>query len=39
MDGIGEKLVEQLLDANLITSISGLYDLKARGTNQPRKDG
>ena len=28
MDGIGEKLVEQLLDANLITSISGLYDLK-----------
>ena len=30
MDGIGEKLVEQLLDANLISSISGLYQL----TNQ-----
>ena len=28
MDGIGEKLVEQLLDASLITSISGLYELK-----------
>ena len=27
MDGIGEKLVEQLLDANLISSISGLYQL------------
>ncbi|MDG1549054.1 MAG: NAD-dependent DNA ligase LigA [Candidatus Poseidoniaceae archaeon] len=27
MDGIGEKLVEQLLDANLISSISGLYGL------------
>ena len=30
MDGIGEKLVEQLLDANMISSISGLYEL----TNQ-----
>jgi len=27
MDGIGEKLVEQLLDAGLITSIAGLYEL------------
>ena len=27
MDGIGEKLVEQLLDAKLITSIAGLYQL------------
>ena len=27
MDGIGEKLVEQLLEAGLISSISGLYDL------------
>jgi len=27
MDGIGEKLVEQLLDAGLITSIAGLYNL------------
>ena len=30
MDGIGEKLVEQLLDAGMISSISGLYEL----TNQ-----
>jgi DNA ligase (NAD+) len=30
MDGIGEKLVEQLLDADMISSISGLYQL----TNQ-----
>jgi len=30
MDGIGEKLVEQLLDAEMISSISGLYKL----TNQ-----
>ena len=27
MDGIGEKLVEQLLDAEMISSIDGLYDL------------
>ena len=27
MDGIGEKLVEQLLDAEMISSIAGLYDL------------
>ena len=27
MDGIGEKLVEQLLDAGMISSIDGLYDL------------
>ena len=27
MDGIGEKLVDQLLDAGMISSISGLYDL------------
>ena len=27
MDGIGEKLVEQLLDAGMISSISGLYEL------------
>jgi DNA ligase (NAD+) len=27
MDGIGEKLVEQLLEAGIISSISGLYEL------------
>jgi DNA ligase (NAD+) len=27
MDGIGEKLVEQLLDAGMISSIDGLYEL------------
>ena len=27
MDGIGEKLVEQLLDAGMISSISGLYEV------------
>ena len=27
MDGIGEKLVEQLLDSDLISSIAGLYEL------------
>ena len=27
MDGIGEKLVDQLLDAGMISSISGLYEL------------
>ena len=27
MDGIGEKLVEQLLDEGMISSISGLYEL------------
>lgn len=27
MDGIGEKLVEQLLDAKMVSSIDGLYDL------------
>ncbi len=27
MDGIGEKLVEQLLDSGIISSISGLYEL------------
>ena len=27
MDGIGEKLVEQLLDGGMISSISGLYEL------------
>ena len=27
MDGIGEKLVEQLLDAEMISSIDGLYNL------------
>ena len=27
MDGIGEKLVEQLLDAGMMSSIDGLYDL------------
>ena len=27
MDGIGEKLVEQLLDAGMVSSISGLYEL------------
>ena len=27
IDGIGEKLVEQLLDAEMISSIDGLYDL------------
>ena len=28
MDGIGEKLVDQLLDSDLISSIAGLYELK-----------
>ena len=30
MDGIGEKLVEQLLEANMISSISGLYQLTSQ---------
>jgi DNA ligase (NAD+) len=39
MDGIGEKLVEQLLEANMISSISGLYELTSQGLTRLERMG
>ena len=39
MDGIGEKLVEQLLEANMISSIAGLYELTSQGLTRLERMG
>ncbi|DAC27556.1 MAG TPA: NAD-dependent DNA ligase LigA [Candidatus Poseidoniales archaeon] len=39
MDGIGEKLVEQLLEADMISSISGLYELTSQGLTRLERMG
>ena len=39
MDGVGEKLVEQLLEADMISSISGLYELTSQGLTSLERMG
>ena len=39
MDGVGEKLVEQLLEADMISSISGLYELTSQGLTRLERMG
>ena len=39
MDGVGEKLVEQLLEADMISSISGLYGLTSQGLTRLERMG